>query len=234
MGAMTGAAMVTELQRRISQLSTADALAALNRSIRWIGRQGSYKFQLHMDQTLVVLDGATVAAPADLDNGKAMVLQNSNGSPIARIALTDIEQLSNFNIPTQPIFGGINVWDGYIIQSINNVGPPDAAVIFLYPHNGVPVSTGIRISYHRITVDIANSGSSWAQLPKDFDDLIIDMAEAEESRIYDVGSEWQMMMGRVKEQIMVLLDNYKSMSMEPGLVSESSEAIKEKTALGRA
>jgi hypothetical protein len=230
MGVMTGAAMVTELQRRITNISANDALAAINRAIRWMNRQGSFTFQLATPTTLTpTADVGTL--PNDMDDGKLRMFLNNNGTEIMKANVSDIDQSQNFNTPAA---AGASTarYDTYFIQTVFASGVP-ASKVYFYPLL-TPNQPTVTLIYHKITADIANSGSSWTTLPRDFDDLIIDIAEAAERRIYDVGDTWTLQLQMNQQEALKLLDGYKTLTIEPGEISESTAAVAEKTQLGRA
>jgi hypothetical protein len=214
-GAKTHTQLVTELQRRVTQISSTDAGEAINRALRWINRQGSYTFQVKDPTTLSVTASTGVATtPADMDVGKGHVVYGTNGLPVRKVGIQDVTESLNFNVVST--IG----WDCYIITQTKMVFFPAAT--------GQPAS--VNIVYHLTTTDITGSGVS--NLPKDFDDLIIDLAEAEERRIYDVGEIWPQMLARAQDQIRVLLDGYRSTSLQPMMATEAQQAIQEK-ATGR-
>lgn len=215
MGDLTATQMVTELQRRITQLSAPDALAAVNRAIRWINRQGSFTFQLNTPQSWSVTSTAVYNIPSDMDIGKAHLLLNPNGTPIRKIGVHDAWVSKNYNIPPDKGF------DTYhLTQTTVNFGPAQSG------------TTTVTAHYHLKTANI--SGSTAANLPRDFDDLIIDLAEAEERRIMDVGEIWPQVLARCQDQIKTMLDGYRSVSMEPMPTTEAAGAVQEKTQIGRA
>jgi hypothetical protein len=216
MGAMTAAQMQTELARRVTQLAATDALAAVNRAIRWVNRQGSYTFQVAPPTTLAVPANGIATTPVTMDVGKAHVIYNTNGIPVSRVGVHDVWRSSNYNTPT-----GIN-YDAYTITG--------AAIVFF------PAIAGggtVNIIHHMITTDIA--GAQTANTPKDFDDLILDLAEGEERRIYDVGAAdlWLQMTARSQDQIKTLLDGYRSVTQNPMMGTEATQAVQEKMTQGR-
>jgi hypothetical protein len=220
MGDFTSTQLNTELMRRVPQIISADAGAAINRAIKWVNRQGSYMFQLQAPTTLNVTSSGNIAAPADLDSGKAMYLANPSGLPIKQGALTDIGQTQNYNTITDSGF------DQYVLK---DSGTSTATFYFWPLQSG---STVVTLIYHLRTVDI--TGSTKSNLPRDFDDLLIDFAEAEERRIYDIGEIWPQILARTQDQIKVLLDAYRTESIETGLTSEAGIVTQEKTQVGRA
>lgn len=216
MGALTAAQMLTELQRRITQLNATDGAAAINRAVRWINRQGSFTFQVSAPTTLAITVATGLATtPATMDVGKAHVIYNPNGTPIRRVGVQDVWQSSNFNVPAG------TGWDCYTITGANLVFFPA----------GASQPTPVNIIFHAITTDI--SGAQVANTPKDFDDLIIDLAEAEERRVYDVGEDWAQLLARSQDQAKVMLDGYRSTTMEAMTGTEAKLATEEKLSTGR-
>lgn len=231
MGALTGAAMVLEVQRRVPQLSSAQALAALNREIRWIHRQGSFQFEIAAPAALTVTAAgggllmATAPLPVAMDVGKAKLIANANGTPIRRISVQDVSELTNFNTPS-----ALNTrYHSYFIQSENSTSPVVHTAYFLPNFTGSAV-----IHYHRLSQDIADSGSSFTTLPRDFDDLLLDLAESAERRIFDIGNTWDELYKRSAQDALALLDGYKSMSIQEGGVTESVAQVQQETQTGRA
>lgn len=222
MGSMTMTVMAAELNRRVTQLAIGGGgpcETALNRAIRWINRQGSYTFQLQSVTALsVVGGGSTVSTPADFDSGKACLLM-FNGIPIKNTPVSDLWESQNINTITDSGFS-----DYYITAAGSG-----ASVITVLPINSI--TQLLTFIYHKVTADI--TGGATSNLPRDFDDLVIDLAEAEEKRIYDVGDAWPQLLARAQDQIKVLLDGYKTQTIETGLDSEASEEIAMKAKLGR-
>lgn len=215
MGDLTAAQMVTELQRRVTQISSTDALAAIQRAIRWSNRQGSFTFQLSDPTSWNVTSTGIFAIPVTMDVGKAHVLINANGTPIRKVGIQDIWVSGNYNLAADVAF------DVYTVTQ---------ASFLFYPTQST--TKAVVAVFHLKTVDI--SGSAKANLPRDFDDLIIDLAEAEERRVYDVGDTWSTMLARSQDQIKALLDGYRSTTMEPMPTSEAAIVTSEKTQIGRA
>lgn len=219
MGAMNVTTMVTELQRRVVQLSSADATAAINRAVRWVNRQGSYTFQVSDPTTLAVTAATGLATtPATMDVGKAHMIYNLTGTPVRKIGVQEAWQTLNYNTPN-----GVG-WDCYTFTGTK--------IVFFPAHASQP--TSVNIIFHATTTDI--SGGQFTNLPKEFDDLIIDLAELEERRIYDVGeaAHWMTMMARSQDQIKTLLDGYRSVTQQPMTGAEGDLAIQERMNKGRA
>ncbi|MGH9845206.1 MAG: hypothetical protein ACREEM_41345 [Blastocatellia bacterium] len=218
MGAMTLLVARTELQRRVTQLSNTDANAAINRAVRWCNRQGSFTFQLSDPTTLTVAAATGLATiPVTMDTGKAHLFYNTNGVPVRRVGVQDVWQSFNFKLPTDA------GWDIYIITQ--------TTIVFFPAVAGQP--TTVNAIFHRLTTDLVVDGDK-NSLPRDFDDLVIDFAEAEERRLWDVGEDWPQILARVQDQIKVLLDGYRSVTIEPMPASEAEHAVTQKLQVGRA
>lgn len=218
MGLKTLAQMNAELTRRITSLSSADANAALNRAVQFINRQGSFSFQL-ASQTTFSTDGTTnVNTPNDLDPGKAMYLQNANGSPIQRIPISDAWMTQNYNTYADAGFSGF----------ILIVAPAAPHQFRLYP--SVSAAQTVTLIYHKV---VANITSGVTNLPQDFDDLVIDLAEAEERRIFDIGNAWPALLSRSMEQIKALLEGYRTQKAEAGTDSENAALVQSQTKVGK-
>lgn len=228
MGDLSSTAMQAELQRRVTQLATgagSQALAAINRAIRWINRQGSFTFQLKGPASLSAIPTTgLINAPSDLDPGKALHAVNATngvGLPIRDCAMTDIWESRGFVQQD----GG---FDRYILIPGTHGNP--AQFQFFPAQSG---AVDVTIIYHQVTVDLADGGGVYSLLPRDFDDLVIDLAEAEERRINDVGDTWQLTLARCQDQIKTLLSAYRTASIESGLDSDAAVAVQQKTQIGR-
>lgn len=218
MGALTLANMNTELLRRLTNLDSTSANAALNRAIRYINRQGSFTFQLSDKTTLSVTNTGIVNSPGDLDPGKAMYLENPNGSPIDRIAISDAWTAQNYNTYADAGFTGYAL----IVAS----AAPHQFRFF----PTLSTTKVVTLFYHKV---VATVSSGVTNLPSDFDDLVIDLAEAEERRIYDVGSAWPKLMDRSMEQIKALLEGYRTQKTTSGTDTENQVLVQAKTQVGK-
>lgn len=231
MGDLNYGQMQTELRRRISQLNVEAAGNAINRAIRWINRQGSFSFQLSGAELLSVtndglseggdevVSGVRVEAPRTMDMGKAHFIRHEGtGLPVKKVGVQDLWMDQGYDFPDSML----NVISSYAIQNRN----------FFFRR--LPPSTqSLSIQFHKLTTDLGNVGD-FSNLPRDFDDLVIDLAEAEERRIYDVGEVWVPLLARCQDQIRVLLDGYRSVSFEPMQGTEAVTSATEKTQTGQA
>lgn len=228
MGDKNSTQLQGELARRVTGLSTgagSAALEAINRAIRWINRQGSFSFQLVLPAvTITVASGGTGTAPSDFDPGKLFHLNNATnglGLPIRKATLSDIWETRNFSSDFAD-----SGFDRYLLDV--NVSPVQ---IGLYPSQSGPCD--VALTYHKKTVDLPDGFGSFSNLPRDFDDLIVDLAEAEEKRINDVGNTWQLVLARCQDQTKELLNGYRTASLESGPETDAKEVVQQKTATGR-
>jgi len=220
MGDITYNGFVAELQRRISGISSANAGAAVNRAIRNINGRGAYTFQLVDKTTVSVATTGLGTTPSNLDAGKPIYVEHTaTGTPVRRKSVTDLWLGNNYNTNTNSGF------EGYLL--IVASAPPHQIRVFPAP-TGAPES--FSLVYHKISADI--SGTTVANLPRDFDDLVVDLAEASEKRIYDVGTDWPTLMQAAEARLSALLDAYRSETIIQGLSSEAQESIAEKTKVG--
>lgn len=223
MGVLTCTQMQAELARRVTQLPVGAASlseAAINRAIKEVNSLGSYSFQLATSSTLSVTTTGVVATPVDFDPGKAhQLIDTVSNQAIRLIPPTDIWASQGYNTISD------TGYDTYYIQ----VGSGTAHNFVMFPAQATTHT--VAIYYHKITVDITGAGVS--NLPRDFDDLIIDLAESEERRIYDVGDAWPQLRERTIKKIETLLDGYRTETIQAGKQSEAAELVTEKTKLGR-
>lgn len=229
MGLKSGDLLVDELIRRLTNLDRTTALNALNRAQRWCLRQGSYQFMmggpLPLSGTLRAAPQQTAIATVNgaIDPGKAkMIFNSADGTPVRHVAWSDFWQSLNYNIPNNATY------DTYTMQTLNTNGDP-AHTIYLLPN----ISADIEFYYHRISTGLSDAPNSYSDLPSDFDDLLVDLAEAEERRIYDIGDSWQLLLTRSQDQIKLMLDGYRSESQQETGLTDASVKSQETTQLGR-
>ena len=217
MGDATAQDLAVELQRRITQLSYPAALAAINRAVRWILRQGSFTFQ-GANKAILSVDGATgnCSPPATFDEGKAHhIVQVSTGLPVPK---SGIQDLSNDNFTSIP--SNLQMFACYTISN---------GLLKFHP----PQNTPLDIELHYIAKSLDLTDAVETSLPREFDDVIVDLAEAEERRIYDVGEIWVPLLARCQDQIKLMLAAYSVVSQSPEPQQELAMAAAEKTQIGR-
>lgn len=219
--------MVTELQRRVTNLSSTIALAALNRAMSWVTRQGSFQFLMAGPVTLVVTQDSSLLASSGaftlaMDPGKAKMVFNGDGSPVQHVPFSEFWASENYNVAST---GGL--YDVYTLKT-DNSATNSHTMYFLPKTDG-----NVFLYYHRLPTPLTGD-TSIPDLPPDFHILLVDLAEAEERRIYDVGDSWQLLMTRAQDQLKLLMDGYRSMTQQPSSMSDSTLKIQEETQTGRA
>lgn len=223
MGDLTADQFVAELQRRLTSLDSTTALNAINAAIEQINRATSYTFNTNSASTILSVTAsggfaATAAVPANSDLGKEIAVFNANGTPVRRVSPSEFWMSQNYNIPVQsPV-----QYDCYTFA-----GPSVGGSMMF-----VPNASG-NVTVFSTFQSTAISGAANSALPRDFDRLIVDLAEAEERRIYDIG-DWATLYARAKEDLKLLADAYKTMTNEPAGVTESANKVEEEQKLGRA
>lgn len=235
MGLKTGQTLVTELVRRLANLDRPTALAALNRAQNWCLRQGTFQFMMTTPISIAITLQAAPAQAAtassanlnNLDVGKAKMVLNTDGTPIQHVPWSDFWQSMNYNLPS-----GLTTYDCYTVQSFNSAAAGSGTANTFY---FLPNITGSAVIYgHRFASPLVDNVTSSLEMPNDFDDLVVDLAEAEERRIYDIGDTWQLLLARSQDQIKVLLDGYRSSTLQPTGLQDAQTKVQEATALGRA
>lgn len=232
MGLKSGQQLVDELTRRLTNLDRTTALEALNRAQKWCVRQGSFQFMMTtvpytfssgggiLEQVGQMAAKAQISLP--MDPGKAKMVFNLDGTPIRHVPFDEFWQSVNYNIPTGTMY------DTYTVKTQFYSNAPVHTFYFLPNVDGDAV-----IYYHSILGEIADGGGSYSELPNDFDDLLVDLAEAEERRIYDIGDSWQLLLQRSQEQIKLLLDGYRSSTQQETNLSDATVKAQETAQLGR-
>lgn len=229
MGLLSGTQLIDELVRRLTNEQRSDALAALNRAQKWVLRQGSFQFMMSAPVTLNPVQGsnpnlaavATYAGSIEASKGKMMF--NTDGTPIKHIPLSDFWNSLNYNLPATTSY------DCYTIQTVNSAAVDPQHTFYFLPNQ-----SGTAFFYfHRVATPLQDSSGIFSELPADFDDLLVDLAEAEERRIYDIGDSWQLLLGRAQDQIKVLLDGYRSETQQETGLNDAQLKAQEQTQVGR-
>ena len=231
MGSQVVSVHVAEIQRRITQISSPDALAAFNKASRWIEGRGSFIFQLSGSVLLTsssasIIDGpgtnfSQADLPLDFDPKKAILVANTSGLPIIPVPINRLWESFGLNNPDDQGF------TTYRITAKNILGE---YMILLRPAQSSNVQVGIRYHSKPYTYGLGDT----TRLPEELELLAIDLAEAEERRIYSVGDQWVKTRDDIRAVIDKTLDGYRSISEEGMPMEEAVAAVQEQTKLGRA
>lgn len=182
----------------------------INRGLRYWDSQGSYTFNAKMETFIVgpsVFTFPFSSLSATIDPGKDIYLYmsatqsgnipqpTSTPYPVRRVPLN--EYAARGVMPPQKA-NTSNIYDHYVISGTN--------FLFYPPLTG---ATNMTIIYHISTVPLTDSYSVFTKYPDDFDDVILDWAEAEVKRVYRIVG-WDTLLARVMEQGKMLVDQYRT------------------------
>ena len=118
------------------------------------------------------------------------------------------------------------------------MGPPTALIYtaVLYPTSAKPTAASGQLSfsflYHAgaASAEYINGATTYFPTPNVFDNLLIELAEAEARRIYGLAG-WEIIQKRAESAIMSLLDSYRSTkSVIAGLVDQQKQTNEKKLA----
>ncbi len=206
---LSTSAMIDQLMYRCPFLVIRqNGLFQINRSARYWNSKASYSFNCTTNiSAFVFAPNVTVAtAPSDMDMGQDFYIYTSGATPypIRRVELNEYgikgirgNLMSNQNIP-----------DHYVVAG---------RTVQIYP--GIPGGITLSAFYHIITPVLTDSTSSFSLFPDNFDDVILDFAEAETKRENRIIG-WEPLMARVTDQAKGLVDQYRTNTKLP----EGSEA----------
>lgn len=236
----TTAAMVAKLQQRIPMgLANAYCMDQLNQAFRWIEQQGAFTWNLAFSD-VIVRAGTFFVAPADMpprfDAGKPTTIYGvphfltGQGAPIPYVAPETISQHQTFHV-----FGFSGSMAGVfsVFTIVTNLGtgqggtvawPTEVPYILFAPSLSIPpVDTTYHIVYHQIPLVALAEGVGFYPTPDPFDDLIVDLAEGEIKRIYNL-TMWEAAIQKAQNSTLLLLDKYRSPRQElAGLTEQAKE-----------
>lgn len=209
MSTLSASDMIDQLLYRCPYLvNRTNALFLVNRSIRYWNSKASYSFNVVFNAAALVYapGSTTTTAPADMDMGQDLFIYTSGPTPYP-IRRKEMNQYGISAI-TPSAMTNINLPSHYVIAGRN---------IVIYP--GVTAGITLSAFYHQTSVLVTDSASSFTQFPDNFEDIIIDFAEAESKRINRIVG-WEPLMARVTDQAKGLIDQYRTNTN----LSEGSEA----------
>lgn len=239
---LSTSAMVTECQSRVPiGLSSAFWMKKLNEAFRWINQKGNFVWEQRNSPVTVNVGQAVFALPSDFNPGKPMAL----AGPFSGVT-SDAGNVTS-TVPYLP-------WDSALDQQLAEVvaptgmfscwsyntnfavGPP---AVFsyqaeLFPASAKPTSaTGafqFRFVYHADvgSAEYAAASNIYFPTPNCFDNLLIELAEAEARRIYGLAG-FEMIQKRAESAIVTLLDSYRSTkNLLAGLTDQQKQNAEKK------
>lgn len=226
--------MVVELQKRCPfGPDSPTCLGKLNNAFRWIDQNGPTVWRLTYS-VLVVGAGATnVNLPADFDPSKPMYM---SGGPSWRLQIPFkpwdkfLQLQTTGGSPMGAAVGMFSAWS----WAANMTGSPAvySYTAYFFPTTGAPAApTNFPFIYHRLTPPPLTSGpTTYYPTPDAYDDVIVDLAEAELKRQYQIVG-WEMAQKRGETALMRLAAGTRS-SKE--VVAELMEQSKQTQEIGMA
>jgi hypothetical protein len=239
--------MVAQLQTRVPiGLSSTFWMTKLNEAYRWISQKGNFIWDLKFPAVQAQLGVAQTVftLPADCDTGKPMYL----AGPTSTTGLTQVVVESL--IPFKPwdesleqqyaeVTAPTGLFSCFTVRSLFSTNPfPPPSILYnyvaqLYPASAAPtVATGdfrFTFAYHSDVQSEFTLGTSiYFPTPNSFDNLLIELAEAEARRIYGLAG-WEIIQKRAESAITNLLDSYRSTkNVLSGLVDQQKQVNEKK------
>lgn len=234
-------AMVAQLQTRVPiGLSSTFWMTKLNEAYRWISQKGNFIWDLNGTDVSVNAGVNYFDIPSDCDPGKPMYV----AGPYAWSGTGDTMKST---IPYKPwdetldqqfaeVTAPPGLFSCFTVLTIFTAGPPPVYAYqgVLYPESAKPtVTTGtgsFNFIYHADVsgTEIPLAANQYFPTPNSFDNLLIELAEAEARRIYGL-SGWDVIQKRAESAIVNLLDSYRSTkNVLAGLVDQQKQATEKK------
>lgn len=229
--------LVAECQRRVP-IGLADAhwMRKLNEAYRWISQKGNYVWDVKKGTVAVGVGATTFTIPSDCDPGKPMYLSGNASLPTLipykpwdETLMNQGNEVAYFGtMGVNPVPGLYSVWSFYTTFS---AGPPTSYAYtgILYPASAAPTGTtgqfNLAFAYHTDVsgVEFTQATNVYFPTPNSFDNLLIELAEAETRRIYGLAG-WDIIQKRAESAIVNLLDSYRSTkNVLSGLVDQQKQ-----------
>lgn len=230
--------MVTRLQRKFPLgLGSTDCMDFLNEGFRKINQMSADGFIWQFKNTTVVLPaGAQIAnpLPVDFDPGKSAFLYGANTiSPTPTLIpyKTPGEFVNQQLFPNQQI-AAFACWTFY--PNFTLIAPTSYPyTLKLAPNDAFPLAGGgltLPFFYHAVNFQpFVAAANIFFPTPDQFDSLIIDLAEAELSRIYGHAG-WDKIAMQATQAVTALIDTYRTDRYDlAGLTGEAMQAQEKAT-----
>jgi hypothetical protein len=229
--------MIAKCQARVPiGLSQTFWMDKLNEAYRWISQKGAFVWDLEASSVSIPDGSTTIALPTGTkacDPGKPIYLAGPTSGSGAMVGVS-MDTL----IPSVP-------WDEALTQQFAEVEAPPGAYScwamttsftgtddyrykgYLYPFSARPIGGTFTMAlvYHRdvSATELPISGAQFFPTPNSFDNLMIELAEAEARRIYGLAG-WDIIQKRAESAIVNLLDPYRSTkNAASGLVDQQKQ-----------
>ena len=235
-------AMVAECQRRVPiGLSNAYWMRKLNEAFRWISQKGNFVWDLREGFFTVSSGFVVFDIPLDCDPGKPMWV----AGPVSQVigasgVLKTIIPYRQFDDSLDQQYAEVTAPPGmyscWSFYTSFTAGPPPVYRYkgILYPPSAAPTAgTGaftFTFMYHADvnSTEYTEASNVYFPTPNSFDNLMIELAEAETRRIYGF-TGWDIIQKRAETAILNLLDSYRSTkNVLAGLIDQQKQTQEKK------
>jgi hypothetical protein len=228
--------MVTRLKRKFPiGLTDADAMDFLNEAYRKINQtsKAGYIWQVRTTQ-VVALAGvaADIQLPGDFDPGKSAWLRATSAAVAPTLTTIPYKSFQDFYLQENFTTTAIGQFSAWSFRPIILAAPASYSwVMSLKPASAYPLAGNITFdfTYHSATWTALTQGAgNYFPTPGQFDSLIIDLAEAEYSRIYGRAG-WEKIQQQAMGGIMEIIDTYRTDRYDLAGVSDLAIQMQERT-----
>jgi hypothetical protein len=233
---LSTAAMVVKCQARVPLgLSSAFWMDKLNEAYRWVSQKGNYVWDLTGATITVGAFQSGFPIPSGCDPGKPMYLSGplsvtvpaerlNSSIPYVPWDSAQLQQMSE--MPVIP--GMISCWT---VRTNVVIGPPLVYGYrgYLYPEGAISSGSQFEFIYHTDVsgTEFASGASVYFPTPNSFDNLFVELAEAEAKRIYGLAG-WDIIQKRAESAIVNLLDSYRSTKNVLAGLTDQQKQVSEK------
>jgi len=229
-GITTTNGMISDLQQRIPiGLSSTYCMLRLNQAYQWIEQQGAFVWNITRAQITLALLSAHMDTPDNMDVGKPASIYPINLAPTPLVAIAaeipyvPMDELANQQIFYTPAIAGL--FSCYTL--VNQSG--DWKIRFAPLEAISAANTDYIIYYHAINAAITTpltAGASTFPTPPAFDQTIVDIAEAEIKRLYNL-TGWEAALAKAQASAALELDKYRSPKRDLAGISEQTKEVQE-------
>lgn len=215
---LSTSAMTAECQTRVPiGLSTTFWMKKLNEAYRWICQKGHFVWEMRRQEITIPAGATSFMLPATMDPGKPMYLGgpydfglNPESSILSILPLVPAEDALDQQLSEMADIKGLfSCWS--LIMDIWLTKLVYFAA--LRPWSAANTSDALSFQFHfhadASSTELTVGADKYFPTPNVFDNLLIELAEAEVRRIYGLAG-WEIIQKRAESTIMVLLDKYRS------------------------
>lgn len=218
---LSTSAMTAECQTRVPiGLSTTFWMKKLNEAYRWICQKGHFVWEMRRQEMALGIGGTSFQLPATMDPGKPMYLAgpynfgtDPESSILSILPLVPAEDALDQQLSEMADIGGLFSCWSLIMDTSLTASPALAYFAALRPWSAANTSEALRFQFHfhadASSTELTVGADKYFPTPNVFDNLLIELAEAEVRRIYGLAG-WEIIQKRAESAIMVLLDKYRS------------------------